>query len=51
MDIEARMKGRGGTRTIDVMSAIRAKIAGRTLSAGDRLPSIRSLAATIVQTG
>lgn len=47
MSIEARMKGRGGTRTIDVMSAIRAKIAGRALSAGDRLPSIRSLAATM----
>lgn len=47
MDIEARMKGRGGTRTIDVMSAIRAKIAGRALGAGDRLPSIRSLAATM----
>ncbi|WP_430648597.1 PLP-dependent aminotransferase family protein [Bradyrhizobium manausense] len=29
------------------MSAIRAKVAGRALSAGDRLPSIRSLAATM----
>ncbi|MCS3729340.1 aminotransferase-like domain-containing protein [Bradyrhizobium betae] len=29
------------------MSAIRAKVAGRALSAGDRLPSIRSLAATL----
>jgi DNA-binding transcriptional MocR family regulator len=46
LDIETRTKGRGGTRTVDVMSAIRAKIAGRALSAGDRLPSIRSLAAT-----
>lgn len=44
LDSEAHSKGRGGTRTIDVMSAIRAKIAGRALGAGDRLPSIRSLA-------
>ncbi|MCK1759062.1 PLP-dependent aminotransferase family protein [Bradyrhizobium sp. 137] len=29
------------------MSAIRAKVAGRALGAGDRLPSIRSLAATM----
>ncbi|MGT2439896.1 aminotransferase-like domain-containing protein [Bradyrhizobium betae] len=29
------------------MSAIRAKVAGRTLGAGDRLPSIRSLAAAL----
>lgn len=41
------MKGRNGTRTADVMSAVRAKVAGRALSAGDRLPSIRSLAATM----
>lgn len=47
MDGEARTKGRGGTRTIDVISAIRAKIAGRALGAGDRLPSIRSLAASM----
>ncbi|GMO31733.1 hypothetical protein BwSF21_34670 [Bradyrhizobium ottawaense] len=47
MDIGAPSKGRGGTRTIDVMSAIRAKVAGRALSAGDRLPSVRSLAATM----
>ena len=47
VDIEAQAKGRGGTRTIDVMSAIRAKVAGRTLGPGDRLPSIRSLAATM----
>lgn len=44
MDIEAQSRGRGGTRTIDVMCAIRAKIVGRALSAGDRVPSIRSLA-------
>lgn len=47
MDDAAQTKGRGGTRTLDVMSAIRAKIAGRALLAGDRLPSIRSLATTI----
>lgn len=47
MDGEAQTRGRGGTRTIDVMSAIRAKVAGRALSAGDRLPSIRSLALTM----
>ncbi|MHB0770663.1 aminotransferase-like domain-containing protein [Bradyrhizobium sp. 5.13L] len=41
------MRGRNGTRTADVMSAVRAKVAGRALSAGDRLPSIRSLAATM----
>lgn len=35
------------TRTLDVMKAIRAKIAGRALSAGDRLPSIRSFAGTM----
>ncbi|MGY4188321.1 DNA-binding transcriptional MocR family regulator [Bradyrhizobium sp. USDA 4459] len=47
MNIEGPSKGRGGTRTIDVMSAIRAKVAGRALSAGDRLPSIRGLAASM----
>lgn len=47
MDGTAQTRGRGGTRTLDVMSAIRAKVAGRALSAGDRLPSIRSLAATM----
>lgn len=47
MNIEAQSKGRGGTRTNDVMSAIRAKVAGRALGAGDRLPSIRSLATTM----
>ena len=44
---ELQTKGRGGTRTSDVMGAIRAKVAARALSAGDRLPSIRSLAATM----
>jgi DNA-binding transcriptional MocR family regulator len=47
VDIDVQTKGRGGTRTIDVMSAIRARVAGRTLNAGDRLPSIRSLAGTM----
>jgi DNA-binding transcriptional MocR family regulator len=47
LDSEARMKGRSGTRTLDVMAAIRAKVAGRGLTAGDRLPSIRSLAAAM----
>lgn len=47
MAIEAQTRGRGATRTIDVMSAVRAKLAARTLSAGDRLPSIRSLATTM----
>lgn len=47
MDGGTRPEGRGGTRTTDVMSAIRAKVAGRALGAGDRLPSIRSLAAAM----
>lgn len=47
MDGETQTKGRSGTRTLDVMSAIRAKVAGRALNAGDRLPSIRGLAATM----
>lgn len=47
MDTDASARGRNGTRTADVMSAIRAKVAGRALGAGDRLPSIRSLAATM----
>lgn len=47
MGADTRMKGRNGTRTADVMSAVRAKVAGRVLGAGDRLPSIRSLAATM----
>ncbi|MBN9241927.1 MAG: PLP-dependent aminotransferase family protein [Mesorhizobium sp.] len=36
-----------GTRTGTVMAAIRARIAGRALGAGDRLPSIRAFAATM----
>lgn len=35
------------SRTSDVMSAIRAKISARALLPGDRLPSIRSFAATM----
>lgn len=44
---DAPIKGRNGTRTTDVMSAIRARVASRALGAGDRLPSIRGLAATM----
>ncbi len=47
MGTDTRMQGRHGTRTADVMSAVRAKVASRALVAGDRLPSIRSLAATM----
>ena len=35
------------TRTTEVMNAIRAKVASRALAADDRLPSIRSFAATM----
>ncbi len=35
------------TRTTEVMDAIRARIAGRSLAPGDRLPSIRRFAATM----
>ena len=35
------------TRTTEVMNAIRARIASRALAADDRLPSIRSFAATM----
>lgn len=38
---------RAGTRTADVMTAVRAKVASRALAAGDRLPSIRGFAATM----
>lgn len=38
---------RSGTRTAQVMAAIRAKLAGRALTTGDRLPSIRRFAATM----
>lgn len=36
-----------GTRTTDVMKVIRARMASRAITAGDRLPSIRSFAATM----
>jgi DNA-binding transcriptional regulator YhcF (GntR family) len=42
------MIGEGGmTRTEALMSAVRAKIANRTLGAGDRLPSVRRFAETM----
>jgi DNA-binding transcriptional MocR family regulator len=47
LDKRTAARGRGGTLTLGVMSAIRAKIAGRALGAGDRLPSIRKLATTM----
>jgi DNA-binding transcriptional MocR family regulator len=40
-------RGQSGTRTSDIMTAIRARIAARSLAAGDRLPSIRSFATTM----
>jgi len=41
------MEGRMGTRTGDVMDAIRRKMASRALSPGEKLPSIRSFATTM----
>ena len=41
------MGRRTGTRTGDVMEAIRRKMAGRALSPGEKLPSIRAFAATL----
>jgi DNA-binding transcriptional MocR family regulator len=38
---------RKATRTAEVMQAIRGKVANRALAAGDRLPSVRSFAATM----
>lgn len=43
----AQSSHRTGTRTTDVMQAIRAKVASRALGPGDRLPSIRSFAKTM----
>ncbi len=40
-------RGRGGARTLEVMEVIRSRVAGRTLAAGDRLPSVRRFAATM----
>ncbi len=36
-----------GTRTAEVMAAIRARVASRALASGDRLPSIRTFAAVM----
>jgi DNA-binding transcriptional MocR family regulator len=36
-----------GTRTLDIMEAIRSRVASRALGPGDRLPSIRGFAATM----
>lgn len=41
------MTGSAGTKTATVMAFVRAKIASRAFAAGDRLPSIRSLAASL----
>jgi DNA-binding transcriptional MocR family regulator len=42
-----RMDGHGGTRVAMVMATIRQRIAGRSLTPGARLPSIRALAGTL----
>lgn len=39
--------GPSGTRTAEVMTAIRARLASRALTTGDRLPSIRGFARTM----
>ncbi|EAB6718361.1 GntR family transcriptional regulator, partial [Salmonella enterica subsp. enterica] len=36
-----------GARTSQVMNAIRARVASRAIGPGDRLPSVRSFAATM----
>src|SRR6476659_4758819 len=41
------MTKRMGLKTNEVMRAIRAKVANRAFAAGDRLPSIRTMAATM----
>ena len=41
------MAKRMGLKTNDVMHAIRARVASRAFAAGDRLPSIRTMAATL----
>ena len=46
MTIQATTEA-GGNRTLDVMTAIRGRIAGRALAPGDRLPSIRRFAASM----
>ena len=40
-------KAKSGTRVAMVMAAIRQRIAGRSLTPGDKLPSIRSFAGTV----
>jgi DNA-binding transcriptional MocR family regulator len=40
-------KAKSGTRVSTVMAAIRQRIAGRSLTSGDKLPSIRSFAGTM----
>jgi DNA-binding transcriptional MocR family regulator len=40
-------KAKSGTRLLMVMTAIRQRIAGRSLTSGDKLPSIRSFAGTM----
>ena len=40
-------RAEAGTRTLDAMETIRARIAARALAPGDRLPSIRRLAGTL----
>lgn len=47
MGAEARTGSPASTKTADVMEAIRVRVASRSLGAGDRLPSIRSFAATM----
>jgi DNA-binding transcriptional MocR family regulator len=41
------LQSEAGSRTMDVMTAIRSKIAGRALLPGERLPSIRGFAASM----
>lgn len=41
------MDRKSATRTEEVMAAIRSRISSRTLSAGDRLPSVRQFAANL----
>lgn len=41
------LRSEAGSRTSDVMMAVRSKIAGRALLPGDRLPSIRGFAASM----
>ncbi len=45
LPIDGQADDRTATKTADVMAAIRAKVACRAFSPGDRLPSIRSFAA------